>query len=444
MRTIEVTRFGGPEVPKLRDRPDPVAGPGQVVVDVAAIPLLWLDTALRSGKGRDWFPVKPPYVPCNGVAGTVSSTGPGVDDDWIGRDVVTDTRQTGSYTDRVAVPADGLLPIPQALTALAAAALLTDGRTALGILDGITVQAGTPVLITGAAGGMGLLLVQLATAGGAHVVGAACGEPKLAAVRAQGAGAAIDYSAPDWTDHVPAALGGDAPAVVLDGVGGGIGRAALPSPPTAACSPPTAPPRATSRRSTRTPHASAASPSAGSPTCSSRPRRAPADCATCSRRRPPAESHRSSGRQTYPLQDAAEAHRRIEAREVIGKSLLLVNQSGASETRFRLSGERWFADAVTGSRQAPSASPKRSLVHGDREAKAKSAQQTEARGSRSGQHERSGSALTASRSSDQGGSPSSSSGAARGHRRGSSGAVMWAYHSGKMAGRPAGRGGGGA
>jgi NADPH2:quinone reductase len=295
------------------------------VVDVAAIPLLWLDTALRSGKGRDWFPVKPPYVSCNGVAGTVSSTGPGVDDDWIGRDVVTDTRQTGSYTERVAVPADGLLPIPQALTALAAAALPTDGRTALGILDGITVQAGTPVLITGAAGGMGLLLVQLATAGGAHVVGAARGEPKLAAVRAQGAGAAIDYSAPDWTDHVLAALGGDAPAVVLDGVGGEIGRTAF---------------AITADGGLFSAHGAASGDFTPLDKDAARERgitaRRISDVQFTpegTRRLRNVLAQAAAGRvapvigQTYPLQDAAEAHRRIEAREVIGKSLLLVNQS---------------------------------------------------------------------------------------------------------------------
>jgi NADPH2:quinone reductase len=101
MRTIEVTRFGGPEVLELRERHDPVPGPGQVVIDVAATPLLWLDTALRSGNGRDWRPVQPPYVPGNGVAGTVSGIGAGVPGDWIGRKVLTDTRATGSYAERV-------------------------------------------------------------------------------------------------------------------------------------------------------------------------------------------------------------------------------------------------------------------------------------------------------------------------------------------------------
>jgi NADPH2:quinone reductase len=131
-------------------------------------------------------------VPGNGVAGTVSSTGPGVDAGWIGCDVVTDTRQAGSYAERVAVPADSLVPIPDGLSALTAAALLTDGRTALGILDGISVQAGTGVLITGAAGGMGLLLGQMATARGARVAGAARGEAKLAAVRANERGRGRD------------------------------------------------------------------------------------------------------------------------------------------------------------------------------------------------------------------------------------------------------------
>jgi NADPH:quinone reductase len=325
VRTIEVTRFGGPEVLKLRERPDPVAGPGQVVIDVAAIPLLWLDTALRSGKGRDWFPVDPPYVPGNGVAGTVSAVGAGVEADWIGRMVVSDTRQTGSYAERVAVPADGLVLIPDGLTTLTAAALLTDGRTALGILDGVSVKAGTPVLITGAAGGMGLLLVQLTSARGARVVGAARGEPKLAAVRDQGAVAAIDYSQPAWTGRVLAALGGEQPAVVLDGVGGEIGRAAF---------------AITADGGVFSAHGAASGDFTPLDENAAREREITVRGISAvqfspeerNRRARDALAHAAAGRlapiigRTYPLQDAAEAHRRIEAREVIGKSLLLVNR----------------------------------------------------------------------------------------------------------------------
>jgi NADPH2:quinone reductase len=324
MRTIEVTRFGGPEVLEVRERPDPVAGPGQVVVDVAAIPLLWLDTALRSGKGRDWFPVEPPYVPGNGVAGTVSATGAGVRADWIGRNVVTDTRETGSYAERAAVPADGLVVIPDELTRLTAAALLTDGRTALGILDGVSVKAGTAVLITGAAGGMGLLLAQLVTARGARVVGAARGEAKLAAVRAQGALGAIDYSEPDWTGRVLAALGGDRPAVVLDGVGGEIGRAAF---------------AITAEGGVFSAHGAASGDFTPLDEDAARERgiavRRISDVQFSpeegDRRLRDVLAQAAAGRvtpvigRTYPLQNAVEAHRRIEARDVVGKSLLLVN-----------------------------------------------------------------------------------------------------------------------
>jgi NADPH2:quinone reductase len=324
VRTIEVTRFGGPDVLELRERPEPVAGRGQVVVDVAAIPLLWLDTALRSGKGRDWFEVQPPYVPGNGVAGTVSATGTGVQADWIGREVVTDTRETGSYAERVVVPADGLVLIPDGLTTVTAAALLTDGRTALGVLDGVSVQAGSPVLITGAAGGMGLLLVQLTTACGARVVGAARGEPKLAAVRSQGADAAIDYSATDWTDRVLDALDGDGPAVVLDGVGGEIGRAAF---------------AITAQGGVFSAHGAASGDFTPLDEDAARERgitiRGISDVQfspeKAQRRLRDVLDQAAAGRvtpfigRTYPLQDAAEAHRRIEGRDVIGKSLLLVN-----------------------------------------------------------------------------------------------------------------------
>lgn len=288
MRTIEVTRFGGPEVLELRERPDPVAGPGQVVVDVAAIPLLWLDTVLRSGKGRDWFAVEPPYVPGNGVAGTVSATGAGVEPDWIGRHVVTDTRESGSYAERVAVPAAGLVRIPDELTTLTAAALLTDGRTALGILDGVSVKAGTSVLITGAAGGMGLLLIQLATACGARVVGAASGEPKLAAVRAQGALAAFAITAEGgvFSAH-GAASGGFAPLDQNAARERGITVRGISD--------------------------VQFSPEEGDRRLRDVLAQAAADTIAP-----------VIGR-TYPLEDAAEAHRRIEARQVVGKSLLLVN-----------------------------------------------------------------------------------------------------------------------
>jgi NADPH:quinone reductase len=327
MRTIEVTRFGGPEVLALRDQPEPVPGPGEVVVDVAVVPLLWLDTALRSGLGRDWFAVEPPYVPGSGVAGTVSQVGDGVDAGWVGRGVLTDTGQTGAYAERVAVSAEGLTPIPDELSERTAAALLTDGRTAMQLIERADPAADQRVLITGAAGGMGLLLVQLAKLRGARVVGAARGERKLAAIRSCGADAAVDYSLPAWTDAVMDALGGREPELVLDGVGGDAGKAAL---------------TITARGGTFSAHGA---PGGGfapvaeeagrrgitvrtigdvqlEPVLARRRLRQALDAAVAGRITPVVEH-------TYPLEDAAEAHRSIEAREIVGKALLVVDSRSA-------------------------------------------------------------------------------------------------------------------
>ena len=90
MQAIEAVAFGGPEVLKVRQFPAPVAGAGEVVIDVAVAPVLFLDTQIRAGLARDWFPARPPYVPGAGVAGTVSSAGAGVDG-LGGRRAVADT-----------------------------------------------------------------------------------------------------------------------------------------------------------------------------------------------------------------------------------------------------------------------------------------------------------------------------------------------------------------
>jgi NADPH2:quinone reductase len=114
-----------------------------------------------------------------------------------------------------------------------AAALLHDGATALGLLAGTPVRPGETVLVTGAAGGMALLLAQLARAAGARVIGAArlAGAPrraeKLDAIRGAGAEVVVDYGSPDWTGRVVDAAGGTGPDVVFDGVGGPLGKAAF-------------------------------------------------------------------------------------------------------------------------------------------------------------------------------------------------------------------------
>lgn len=135
MRAATVARFGGPEVLILVDQPDPAPGPGQVVVAAEVADTLWLETAVRSGAGQDYWPMRPPYVPGNGVAGRVPVVGEGVDPGWIGKRVAGHTGNEGGYADHAVVAANGLSPVPDGLDLTVAAALLHDGPTALALFD---------------------------------------------------------------------------------------------------------------------------------------------------------------------------------------------------------------------------------------------------------------------------------------------------------------------
>ncbi|MGI9002568.1 MAG: zinc-binding dehydrogenase [Pseudonocardia sp.] len=237
MRAVQVTTFGGPEELVSTRVPDPVAGPGQVLIAVSTADVMFLDTLIRSGWGQDYFAVAPPYVPGAGVAGVVSSVGDGVDPAWIGRAVVTGTGErdrdgrstgpTGGYAERAVVPAAALIPIPEATAHREAVALLHDGPTALQLLDVADVHSGDWVLVTAAAGGAGVLLVQLLHARGTRVIGAARGARKLALVRELGAEAVLDYAEVGWTDRVRTTTGGRGVEVVLDGAGGQLGEQAF-------------------------------------------------------------------------------------------------------------------------------------------------------------------------------------------------------------------------
>jgi NADPH2:quinone reductase len=226
MRVIEATRFGGPEVLVMRERSDPTAGPGQAVVNVAAVPVLFVDTQIRSGRARDWFAVTPPYVPGAGVGGAVASVGEGVDPAWIGRRVVADA-SAGGYLEQAVVATTDLVAVPDGLGTAEAAALLHDGRTAMGLVESAALQSEGWVLVLGAGGGLGSLLIQLAHRSGARVIGAAGRHETRQLARDLGADAAVDSSAQGWAEQVLAITGGSGPNVIFDGVGGEIGRAAF-------------------------------------------------------------------------------------------------------------------------------------------------------------------------------------------------------------------------
>ncbi|GAA3078746.1 zinc-binding dehydrogenase [Streptosporangium carneum] len=227
MRVVQVTRFGGPEVLVPSEAPDPVAGPEQVVVDVSVAGMTFVETQIRRGVDRWHSRPALPYVPGGTVAGRVSSVGEGVDPSWSGRRVIADIGETGGFAERAVTVVENLIPVPEGLGLPEATALHTDGSTASGLVEGARILPGEWVLVEAAAGGVGTLLVQLARAAGAKVVGAARGAGKLDLVRDLGAAAVVDYSDPDWAKQVREATGGAGPDVVFDGVGGEIGRTAF-------------------------------------------------------------------------------------------------------------------------------------------------------------------------------------------------------------------------
>lgn len=224
MRTVEIARYGGPEVLQVRTAPDPEPGPRQVLIGVGVVEVLFLDTQLRQGWGEDFFPMRPPWVPGTGVAGSVLEVGEGVDAGWVGTPVVARTGNEGAYAGCVVVDVAEAAPVPDGLDPAVATAALHDGPLALDRLEQAALRPGQRVLITAAAGSVGQWLVPLAKEAGAVVVGAAGGATKTAAVAELGADVVLDYR----HDGFQAELAGAGPFdAVFDGVGGEIGRGAL-------------------------------------------------------------------------------------------------------------------------------------------------------------------------------------------------------------------------
>lgn len=230
MRAIQVHGYGPPDVLKVADLPGPVPGPGQVLIAAVACDVLFVDTMIRSGAGTGYFQITLPYVPGNGVGGTVAAVGESVSPGWLGRRVAAHTGGpggAGGYAELAVADLEHTVAIPDGVDLLAATAVLHDGTTALRILENCGAAPGERVLILGAAGGMGILLVQLLAAQGAYVIAAARGQAKRRAAARAGASATVDYGLPGWTDAVLEAGNGGRPAVVLDGVGGPVGTAAF-------------------------------------------------------------------------------------------------------------------------------------------------------------------------------------------------------------------------
>ncbi|WP_228974335.1 zinc-binding dehydrogenase [Streptomyces sp. DH12] len=229
MRAIRLHAFGPAENLVLDELPDPVPGPGQVRVAVAAAGVHLLDTALREGMtGPFPAPAELPTVPGREVAGLVDAVGEGTDPAWLGERVVAHLGMApGGYAERAVVDAARLHVVPAGLDEAEAVAMIGTGRTAMGIVQFTDLTPDDVAVVPAAAGGIGTLLVQYAKNAGATVVGLAGGPGKVARVRANGADAAVDYTRPGWPDEVRVFLGDRRATVVYDSVGGDTGRAAV-------------------------------------------------------------------------------------------------------------------------------------------------------------------------------------------------------------------------
>ncbi|MBO0793789.1 MAG: zinc-binding dehydrogenase [Ktedonobacteraceae bacterium] len=322
MHIVQARQFGPPEVLQIEKTEEPQAGPGQVIIDVKAAGVGFGDTLIRSGK----YPFPLPFVPGWEVGGLITKVGPGGDRSLIGRPVVARLTSGGGYAQQVAVDAAAFLHIPPGLSIEQAIGVYLAGQTAASLLKTVPIIGGEVVLITAAAGSVGSLLVQLAKAAGAGtVIGAARGKEKLNAVSRLGADIAIDYGEDGWVEQVREVTGGKGADVVIDSVGGAIGQQAL---------------ELTASGHGRLAMFGASSGSGITIETLTLARRGVTVIGalgmmlamTEQQTRANAEfvlAEAAAGRltavigQTYPLERAAEAHTALEARQTIGKVLLI-------------------------------------------------------------------------------------------------------------------------
>ncbi len=215
MNAVSVHETGGPEVLRYGEAPIPRPGPGEVQIRVEAIGVNFVDCYYRCGL----YPTAVPFVPGHEAAGIVTGVGPGVADVRTGERVAY-ANIRGSYAEYVVVPADQVVRVPDEIDTATAAAALLQGMTAHYLShDTFRLEAGHTALVHAAAGGVGLLLVQMAKMRGARVFGTVSTPEKAARARAAGADEVILYRERDFETEVMRLSSGEGVDVVYDSVG---------------------------------------------------------------------------------------------------------------------------------------------------------------------------------------------------------------------------------
>jgi NADPH2:quinone reductase len=228
MKAVQISRFGGPEVLEIIERPTPSPGAGQLLVRARAIGVNLADALTRANR----YAVTPPLPAILGAeaAGIVEAIGADVHGFATGQRVAAPLfadNSLGAYAEFVVIDANLAVPLPDAISFEQAAALMIQGITALHL----TRQAppkGKSVLVNAAAGGVGSLLVQLARRGGARsVIAGASNTEKLDFARSLGADGGVNYTRPDWTEELRRITDGNGPDIIYESVGGEVTMASL-------------------------------------------------------------------------------------------------------------------------------------------------------------------------------------------------------------------------
>ncbi|HET7189822.1 MAG TPA: quinone oxidoreductase [Gemmatimonadaceae bacterium] len=215
MKAVRVREHGGPDVLRVETVPDPTPGAGEVVVKLESIGVNFIDCYFRKGQYKTALP----YTPGSEGAGVVVAIGSGVTDVGVG-DRVASQNLLGAYAELAAARADRLVVLPEGVAARDGAAAMLQGMTAHYLAASThTLQAGDCCLVHAAAGGVGLLLCQIARRHGAFVIGTVSTPEKAALARDAGANETINYTKQDFVAEVKRITGGVGVQVVYDSVG---------------------------------------------------------------------------------------------------------------------------------------------------------------------------------------------------------------------------------
>ena len=215
MKAIQIHETGGPEVLQLAELPIPEPGPGQVLIRVEATGVNFIEVYFRKGV----YKASLPLVPGSEAAGTVEELGPGVTGFAAG-DAVASAGVLGSYAEYALVAAAQLVKVPAGLTMEQAAAAMLQGMTAHYLVHStFPLKAGETALVHAGAGGVGLLLTQMAVRIGARVIATVSTEEKAELAHEAGASDVILYTEKEFEPEVKRLTGGKGVDVVYDSVG---------------------------------------------------------------------------------------------------------------------------------------------------------------------------------------------------------------------------------